>query len=151
MNPISIFIDANILIAAVASLRGGSYFIFELQAKKKVRLHTVRHALLEAERNIQKKLKNGALLSYYELLEKSSLVIHSISDVSPKEVNLLNELVPPKDIPILIGALRSKCKFLVTLDKKDFVSNKKLKNLTLPFLIVTPGQFLQWLYEQENK
>lgn len=48
-----------------------------------------------------------------------------------------------KDIPILLGTILSKAQFLITLDRKYFLNNKKLKNLKVPFKIVNSRDFLQ--------
>ena len=60
------------------------------------------------------------------------------------------QLLPRKDIPILLGAMLSEVKFLITLDKKDFLDNERLIKAELSFQIITPGDFLQKYLEDKN-
>ncbi|TSC75329.1 MAG: hypothetical protein G01um101433_903 [Parcubacteria group bacterium Gr01-1014_33] len=143
MAPLKIFLDANIFIAATASSRGGSRLILELGKGQKVKLVTVTHALVETERNVREKLGEEYLDILYHLLLESQLEVQSITSVTPEEILFWEGVLPPKDIPILLGALYSRSSFLVTLDRKDFISNKKLDTRHLPFKIVTPGDFIQ--------
>ncbi|MEK7635569.1 MAG: hypothetical protein AAB405_00580 [Patescibacteria group bacterium] len=48
-----------------------------------------------------------------------------------------------KDVPILLGALLSGAEALITLDKKDFLNNQKLRDLKLPFGILNSENFLK--------
>ena len=68
MSAPQIFVDANVLIAAAASDRGGSRFLLELSADHKVDLFTVRYALEEAARNVKNKLSQDVLTTYEKLL-----------------------------------------------------------------------------------
>ncbi len=56
-----VFLDANIFFAAARSPKGGSGFILELAKIGKIEVITVSQALLEAERNIAKKLGTNYL------------------------------------------------------------------------------------------
>ena len=58
-------------------------------------------------------------------------------------IHMLENFLVLKDIPILAGALFSKAEFLITLDKRDFLDNKKLTNLNLPFKILNPENFIK--------
>lgn len=138
-----VFVDANIFFAAVKSKTGGSYFILELAKKGFVEVVTVAHALSEAERNIAKKLDEAALARHYENL----LVIHpriqSLAEVPAETERKFSGIVPEKDMPIVLGALLSGAGFLITLYRKHFLDNNKLRTLRLPFIILTPGDFIQ--------
>ena len=61
---VKVFLDANVFFAAAGSPTGGSAFVLELAKHKKIQATTVGHALVEAERNIQKKLGEEAELSF---------------------------------------------------------------------------------------
>ena len=136
-----VFLDANIFVAATKSPQGGSRLILNLAKEKKIEIVTVRHALGEAERNIELKFGRGYLLDYYRLLIELSPTIQSIKHATIKDILALGRVVPRKDIPITLGALHSKCAFLITLDKKDLLGNKNL--IGFPFKIITPGEFIQ--------
>lgn len=138
-----IFLDANIFIAATASSRGGSRLLFELAKGGVIKIVTVKHALLESERNIREKLGQNHLHIFYQLLLEGLPEIQSLAAVSLKDIFYWEHIVPRKDVPILLGALHSKVVFLITLDRRDFLANEKLADLDLPLRIITPGDFIQ--------
>jgi len=63
-----LFLDASVWIAAAGSPTGGSALVLELCRHGHATAVTSRLVLLEAERNIRKKLGPEALLRFYELL-----------------------------------------------------------------------------------
>lgn len=138
-----VFLDANIFFAATRSPRGGSGFVLELAKARRLEIITVNHALLEAERNITKKLGVRYLNRYYQNLLKVKPKIQPISFITLEEIAKLKRLLPEKDIPILFGATISKTEVLLTLDKKHFLDNIKLKKARLPFEVMNPGDFLK--------
>jgi len=113
--PPRIFLDANVFIAATASPRGGSRLLFELAKDGMIKIVTVKHALLESERNIREKLGVDHLNLFYRLLLESLPEIQSLAAVSLKDVFFWERIVPRKDVPILLGALRSRVSFLITV------------------------------------
>lgn len=139
----AVFLDANVFFAAVASKTGGSYFILELAKKGLIEIITVVHALAEAERNIGKKLGDSALIRHYENLLAITPRIQSLVGVSEDEEHKLIDIVPEKDMPIVLDAFLSGAEFLITLDRKHLLGNSKLKALRLPFVTLTPGEFIQ--------
>lgn len=138
-----VFLDANVFFAAAGSLTGGSAFVLELAKKKKFSIVTVTHALLESEKNIQNKLGDEALLRHYQNVSEAKPEIQPIEATPLKIIAELEKFVPLKDVPILLGAILSNCYCLLTLDKKDFLDNEKLKALKLSFEILAPGDFLR--------
>jgi predicted nucleic acid-binding protein len=140
---IKLFLDANVFFAAVSSLKGGSNFILEIAKKGKLEIITVNQALLEAERNILKKLGVECLNRHYQNLLEIRPKIQFIGFITLEEIAKFKKLLPEKDIPILFGAIVSGANFLITLDRKHFLENEKLKKLKLPFKIVNPGDFLK--------
>lgn len=138
-----VFLDANIFFAGARSQKGGSGFILELAKRQKIEIITVSYILLEAEQNIIKKLSPQYLSRHYQNLLEIKPKIQSIEFVTLEEINRLRKLIPSKDIPILLGAILSGCRFLITLDRKHFLNNEKLKGIELPFRILNPGEFLR--------
>lgn len=138
-----IFLDANVFFAAAGSPTGGSGFILELAKRKKLEIITVNQALLEAERNIFKKLGPRYLNRHYQNLLAIKPEIQSIEFITLREVTKLQKIIPTKDIPILLGTILSKSPFLITLDRKHFLENKKLKKIKLSFKMLNPGEFLR--------
>ena len=58
------------------------------------------------------------------------------------QVKKISGLIELKDAPIIAGALDCKVDFLITLDRKDFMT-VKLKNFLFPMIIATPQEFFQ--------
>lgn len=141
--------DANIFFAAAGSPTGGSAFVLELAKRKKIQVVTVSYALVEAERNIEKKLNTKALDRHHQNLLEVKPEIQYIDNVPTGVVTALEQFLPRKDVPILLGAMLSDANFLLTLDRRDFLENRKLKESELSFQIVTPGDFLQKYLENK--
>ncbi len=138
-----IFLDANVFFAATRSPKGGSGFMLELAKKRKLEVLTVNQALLEAEQNILKKLSPSYLNSHYQNLLEIKPKIQSLRFITLEDIAKFRRILPDKDIPILLGAIFSKSQILLTLDRKHFLGNEKLKDLNFPFEIMNPGDFLK--------
>jgi putative PIN family toxin of toxin-antitoxin system len=138
-----VFIDASVVIAAVLSDSGGSALIFKLAKKKYVDIILTERVVQEAHNSLNKKYGSESVLNLFNLLTEFKSNIKS----SPKDNECLKyqELImDEKDCHILAGADKYQTKYLLTLDKKHFFT-AKLQAANLPFLILTPGDFLQEL------
>lgn len=135
-----IFLDANILISGVASTTGASGYILELLEFRTPFIQGVvsRQVLAEAERNIKKKLP-GAMPKYKEIIGHINLEV--IQDPSNADVAAYISLVHQGDSPILAAAVKSMSDYLITLDKKHFMT-QTLRDAGLSSKIVTPGEFI---------
>ena len=136
---IKVFLDANIFFAAAGSRIGGSALILELAKKKKIKVVTVSYAFAEAERNIKSKLGSRSLAVHHRNILEVGPEIQSLDLLTLKGIWGLENILPIKDIPILVGALFAKVEFLITLDKK-------LKEINLPFKILNPESFLKTFF-----
>lgn len=136
-----IFLDANIFIAAAGNEDGGSSYLFRIAEIEKWILFTNPYALMEARRNIWKKLPDSKS-RFSSLIVNPTLII---ANPAPKAMqDQCKKIVPEKDAPILAGALFSKSNILCTLDQQDFHNQFvktfcKSKNL----IIKTPKQMLK--------
>ena len=139
------FLDANVFIAAAGSPKGGSAFVLEFAKKGMFAAVTVTHALVEAERNIRNKMSPASLERHHANLLKLRHDIQLLPMLDTPQQEMLECMLPSKDIPILLGAALSGAGFLITLDKKDFLQNEKLRSANLPFKIMPPGEFLMLL------
>lgn len=140
---IKVFLDANIFFAAAKSPSGGSALILKLAKNKKIKVVTVNYALLEAERNIKNKLSQRFLFLHYQNILDINSEIQLLDSVTIKDIAAFQNILTLKDIPILLGALLSGVEALLTLDKKDFLNNQKLRELKLPFEILNPESFFK--------
>jgi len=140
---IRLFLDANVFVAASASTQGGSALLLEISRKGLFEIVTSHLALLEAERNVRKKLPSSALKRYHHLLETTPL--RMTPSPTAEEFRRYQNLIHEKDAPILAAAVAGKADFLITLDQRHFMT-EPLRRAHLPLKIVTPGQFLQGGY-----
>lgn len=136
---IKVFLDANILFAAAYSPMGGSALILELGEKRVINLYSSRLAVKEAEKNLRIKASEAQIDRFYQLLNEAKIVFVEVDRNKAKAK--YKRLVEEKDAPILAAAIRSKSKFLITLDRKHLLT-PKVQKTKLSLMIVTPGQFI---------
>lgn len=137
-----LFLDANILFTAAYSESGASRALFELAKNKKLILVSSKYAIFEARHNIQKKLTEKHLITLFKLIAELEFI--DKKEFSQEEIKKHEDIIIIKDTPILLAAENQKAQFLITLDKKDF-KNPKIKAAKLPFIIMSPGEYLQGL------
>ncbi|MBT9169638.1 MAG: tRNA(fMet)-specific endonuclease VapC [Syntrophomonadaceae bacterium] len=140
-----VFLDASVFIAAAGSPSGGSSLVLEVCRGQIFSAVTTRKSLLEAQRNIRKKLSEEALLRF--LRELAALDPEITSPSTKEELDRCEELIALKDRHVLAGALKSGASFLITLDRKHF-QTEVIKQANLPITIMTPKDFLQWVKEK---
>ncbi len=136
---ITVFLDANVIFAACHSQSGGSAFIINLARLGDLKIVTSRLALKEAEKNLRIKSTEEALDRFYQLHGLGIDLVESDRMVAKQK---FGKLVSDKDAPILASAIKSKANFLMTLDKKHFLS-LKVRAVKLPINNVTPGEFIK--------
>lgn len=132
-----VFLDANVFVAAAGSSKGGSALLLEMGKRGLLEIVSSHLALLEAERNIRKKLP-GTLKRFHRLLEEVPLLI--VPTPSAEEIRRCQTLINEKDAPILAAAASSRSDFLITLDQRHFLSGK-LRQAHFPFKVATPRDF----------
>lgn len=137
-----LFLDASVFIAAAGSPTGGSALIVEVCRRGLARAVSSRLVLLEAERNIRRKLGQEALLRFYQTI--AGLDLDLVDAPTPQEIALMSRVIHPKDAHVLAAALKGGVDVLLTLDRTHFASPPVLQ-ADLPFQIMTPGEFLQRL------
>ena len=81
----------------------------------------------------------------FRLLRESRdghLKVNILPNPKPSLVKKMSDLINLEDVPILAGAINHKADFLITLDRKDFMT-PKLKKFSLPTIITTLQDFFQ--------
>ena len=131
-----IFLDSSVLFSAVNSPTGGSSKIFTL---KGIKITTSKLVLTEVERNVRKKLLSFHLERFFTLV-KSLEIINQTPDF--KMINKAKQVIVTKDAVILAEAKKAKTHYLVTLDKKHFLTVEVI-NFLKPQKIVTPKMLHQ--------
>jgi len=137
---IRLFLDANIYFAGFYSKTGASSLILQLAHRKKWQIVASKLVLHEADRNLRKKSDPKSCKAFHRYLQQSKIVV-----VPPPEGRILLRVeshIHPKDVPVLAAAIESGSDFLITLDRRHFMTPKVQTNVQKP-RILTPGDFLR--------
>ena len=132
----TVFVDSSVLFSAVNSPTGGSSKLFVL---KDVKLIASKVVLAETERNVRKKLHGYHLDRFFMLVDKLE-IIRQLPD--EKLIKKAKKVIVQKDSVILAESKQSACDFLVTLDKKHFLSKKVAEFLTSQ-KVLTPKMLIE--------
>ncbi|MBU4483655.1 MAG: hypothetical protein KKG62_06080 [Actinobacteria bacterium] len=101
---------------------------------------TTRKILLEAQRNIRKKLSSEAILRFYK--EIANLNPEIIRPPTKERLSQYDDIIALKDRHVLASTLEGKAAFLITLDRKHF-QTEVIRKANLPITIMTPKEFLE--------
>ena len=132
----TVFVDSSVVFSAVNSPIGGSSKLFTL---KNIRLITSKLVLTESERNIRKKLHEYHLERFFMLVEKIEIINQLPDD---KLIEKAKKIIAQKDSNILAESKNSKANFIVTLDKKHFLTVSVAKFLR-PQKVLTPKMLIE--------
>ena len=121
-----VFVDADVLFAGAASPSdhaSGSASLVVLRLAELTLLDAVtsRQVIAECERNLWAKLPEAlagrALTAFRHLVARALRVV---PDPAPEEVAAHKGKAHPKDLPLLVVALREACPLLTTFNTKDY-------------------------------
>lgn len=115
---------------------GGSSKIFTL---KNIKLLTSKVVLAETERNVRNKLRDYHLERFFRLAEKLGILKQLPNSKLIKEAK---KVIVEKDSVILSESYQSKANFLVTLDRKHFLTDSVTKFLK-PQKALTPKMLIE--------
>jgi hypothetical protein len=123
MTPISqskprVFVDADVLFAGAAAPgeHGASLVVLRVAEITLVEAVASQQVVMEAERNLAEKLP-GALPGFRLIVSRCLRVV---PDPAPADLSPHTRLADPKDLPILVAAMREKCPWLVTFNVRHF-------------------------------
>lgn len=124
-----VFLDANILVSAAWRTDSGLLALWKLAD---VELLTSAYAIVEADRNIRTPEQRTRL---HRLVQSVEIVDEPRGSALPPGVRL-----PAKDVPILLAAIKSEAKYLLTGDKDHFGAyfDKKIEGV----LVLRPAAYL---------
>lgn len=130
-----VFVDADVIFAGAASPseHGASLVILRMAEITLIDALTSRQPMTEAERNLSTKLPDA--LTTFRLLADRCL--HVVPDPGPEDLTSLTGIADPKDLPILVAALREGCHWLVTFNVDDFQPGHP------DVTVLRPGEFLE--------
>lgn len=113
-----VFVDADVLFAGSAApgRHGGSLVVLRMGELTLIEAIASQQVIVEAERNLGEKLPN-ALPAFRAIVERSLRVV---PDPDPADLTPYAGLADPKDLPILVAAVRESCPLLVTFNLRHF-------------------------------
>ena len=143
MHKPKVFLDSSVLIAALLSSRGGSFYILT-QMRDGFSFHINEYVFAEVGEVLKTKFAAQSHLQKNLFLLLGLANVSTISSPSKLDVRRAAKVISKDDAPILASALVH-CDYLITLDKEFFnpsvLANAKKKGLS----ILTPGSFIQQL------
>ena len=140
-----VFLDANVYFAGSASPTGASALILQLILKGRLEATASRLVLREAERNLRRKRSQKDLKAFHQFLKHAKL--HVIPTPPETAWKPYDGIIHPKDVPVLAAAVASKAAYLITLDRRHFLTKTVMENVP-EMTILTPGDFLGELARQ---
>ncbi|MCA1840178.1 MAG: PIN domain-containing protein [Actinomycetota bacterium] len=132
---LSVFIDADVLIAGSASTTDASHLILQLSELGLIEGISSEQVRQEVERNLTIKLP--AAIPAFHLLAESAL--RWVNDPLPRDVARYKGEADPKDLPVFVAGLKAGCHTLVTFNVRDY------RPTSTEIRIETPGDFLNRL------
>lgn len=133
-----VFLDSSVIIAGINSITGASNLILELSKKRKIMVSVSEVVLQEVLRNIKKKLPERVFIQFLKYLSESNF--KKIDFEEESEILKYRGITDAKDTHVIAATYKANADYLITLDKKHLLT---VKGKTLPFNIVTPGEFLK--------
>lgn len=138
MKQIKAFLDSSVIIAGLASKKGGSYEVLALAELKVLIPFICEDVVSEVLRNVQKKLP-GSVAYVYTLFKQLPF---KMIDPSEEDISLAKKMINEKDALILAAAIAGDVDWLISLDKHFIKAGLEGK---VNFRICSPGEFLQQL------
>lgn len=132
----TVFLDSSVLFSAVNSPSGGSSKLFTLP---KIKLVTSKVVLAETERNVRKKLLTHHLERLFTLVDKI-IIYDQLPD--NQKIKRAKKVIAEKDAVILSEAKQAQTSFLVTLDRKHFMT-KEVDNFLKPQKVLLPKELIE--------
>lgn len=141
MSKNKVFLDTSILITALLSSRGGSFYILT-QFRDRFYFQINNYVLEEVMEVLKKKFLSREELKSNLFLLLGLAKVKVLSNPTKSSLGSLDKIINQKDAPILCSALQDS-DYLLTLDK-DFL-NKKIQDFAKEnnLLIFTPRQFIE--------
>lgn len=133
-----VLVDASYLVSGSASPGGGSGYILTICQRGYLRGAVSKIILVEAERNITKKMGSASHTQYFQHLRDIAFEIAVFEDAS---IPLRHRLIAgEKDAHVITAAVILDAEYVISLDRR-LVS--RINTATLPITAMTPGEFLR--------
>lgn len=134
-GPPRVFVDADVLFAGAAGPTefGASLVVLRMAEITLVEAITCQQVIDEAERNLRDKMP--AALPAYQMIVSRCLQV--VATPSAADCLPFGGLADPKDLPILVAAVREQCPMLVTFNTRHFQPGHP------DILVLRPGEFIR--------
>lgn len=136
---VKVFLDASVIIAALLSPSGGSFRLLQESHDGRLKSLTNRYVHAEVMTVLARKYP-AHIERWSKLISWGRVKIQS--NPSGRRLHQVLNLIHPEDAAVLAGALQAKADFMVSLDQRDFLT-QRLRDARLPIIIATPRQFFQ--------
>lgn len=135
-----VFFDASVVIAALLSPTGGSNKLFKLISLGLIKGITSQNVIDEVleEKHFHKIKRSKEEVKNF--IANSNLIVRQ--QVTFREVEPYQNLIAQEDGHLITGAVLTKSRYLVTLDKKHLLTSE-IKEKFLPLRIVSPKDLLE--------
>lgn len=140
MQKNKVFLDSSILITAVLSPQGGSFYMLT-QLNKEYEFQINEYVLEEITRVLATKFNNQPDLKTNLYLLLGVAAIRVLPNPTPKQIKNLNKVLNKEDAPILASALEHGS-FLVTLDNDFFTKSAVELSQKRNLKILKPREFI---------
>jgi predicted nucleic acid-binding protein len=120
MTSPELFFDSSALFAGIVSASGASRALLLLAEAGQVAITVSEQVVAETERAVARKIPR-ALPGFREAIRATGLRI--VRDPSPQEIEGHADIIAHQaDVPIIVAAMRVKTDYLVTLNRRHFIS-----------------------------
>ena len=136
---VRVFLDANVYFAGCFSSTGASALILRFAQRRRLQIVASRLVLIEAERNLRAKGSRAALAAFHRFLRITKpRVVRPLADFM---LARYEGVIHPKDVPVLAAAIEAQADYLVTLDRRHFLTTSVTAHAK-GMRILIPGDFL---------
>ena len=150
MDKLKVFVDADVIFAGAAAPteHGASHVVLRMGEITLIDCVSSEQAVKEVERNLAEKIPEK--LPDFHLLVSRSLRI--IDDPQPDDLAVYEGQADPKDLPILVAALKEGCSYLLTFNVRHFAPNSPKITVQPPSgFLLTARSLLGMLENGEEK
>ncbi len=129
MDKLKVFLDADVIFAGAAAPteHGASHVVLRMGEITLIDCVSSEQAVKEVERNLAEKIP-GKLPDFHLLVSRA---LRIIDDPQPDDLADYKGQADPKDLPILVAALKEGCSYLLTFNVRHFAPSS-------PKIIVQP-------------
>lgn len=143
MHKPRVFLDSSVIIAALLSSRGASYYLLS-QCSEILDFRISEYVFEEVRRSLETKFSGQSALISSLFLIMGTAGIETISNPTTREVRAAETVISKKDAPILASALAHN-DYLLTLDNEFFKTEVVDAAQARGLVILKPGDLIHFL------